>query len=185
MTKVAYLFGVSGSWKTYIAEQLGNDVQVIKVDALRDNAAKRLFPQNRPTGDEWERCAYFLGNPNLPSEFSGILGELRPPLSDDRPLLAEGISLGHDRWRQAFRTALKSQGITITEEAERLFWIHPPPEVVWHNRQHRGRKGQRGESLDEVRQHCDRYHEWVRHHLSCLYEDPDKAIRAIRQFLLP
>ena len=139
MARVAYLIGVSGSWKTYVGKQLQNDVKVIEVDGLRDQAVNRLFFRNKPSGDEWERCDYLLANPKLPSEFRAILSESRVP--DHGPILAEGISLGHDRWRDAFRTALISLGVTIPAQGERLFWIHPPPEVVWHNRLHRDRKG--------------------------------------------
>ena len=185
MGKVAYVFGVSGAWKSYIAEQMEKDVQLIEIDKLRDKAVDRLFPHNRLRGDEWERCARLVAHPNLRSVFTAILAEFWPELSDDRPILAEGISLGHDSWRQAFRRALISKGITITEERERLFWIHPPPEIVWHNRQHRGRKGQRGESLDEVRQHCDWYDERVSHHSGRGYTDVDELVGAIREFFLP
>lgn len=182
MARVAYLIGVSGSWKTFIGKQLPKAVKVIKADSLRDKAVNRLFSHNKPRGDEWERCDHLLGNPGLPGEFSAILSDLQ--LSDDRPILAEGISLGHDRWREAFRTALASVGITIAPQGERLFWIHPPPEVVWHNRLHRDRRGQRAESLDEVRQHCETYHKWVQRHSSFLYKDPDEVTQAIKEFLL-
>jgi len=182
VTKVAYLIGVSGSGKGYIACRLEDDVQVIKADRLRDKAEHRLSIHYSHLPDEWTRCDNLLRRGNAAREFSAILAALRLPLSRDPPLLAEGISLGHDRWREALRTALVCQGITITDE--RVFWIDCNPELVWKYRQERGRKGQRNETVEEVREHRDYYHERVSHHLICRYEDTLEAIRAIRGFLL-
>ena len=182
MTRLACLFGVSGCGKGYIAERFERDVQVIPGDRLRDEAARRLSPQRNGPSDPWKRWDYYLRTFDVPSTFSAILAERRPPLSNDRPVLAEGFNLGHDAWREAFRAALMAQGITISED--RSFWIDPPAALIWKNRQRRGRKAQRKESLETVRQHRDCYREWVSHHSSCRYDDAEQAIQTIREFLL-
>jgi predicted kinase len=183
VTRVAYLFGVSGSGKGHIAEGLEKDVQVIPGDRLRDEAARRLCPEGGGPSDPWKRWDYYLRTFDVPPTFSAILGERRPRLSNNRPILAEGFNLGHDDWREALRAALTARGIAIT--AERIFWIDPPAKVIWENRRRRGRKAQSKESLETVRQHRGCYHQWVSHHVSCRYHDAEEAIRAIREFLLP
>jgi hypothetical protein len=182
VTRVAYLFGVSGSGKGYVAQRLQADVQIIPGDRLRDETARRLSPQGSGPSDPWKGWDHYLRSFDVPSTFSAILGERRPPLSNERPILVEGFHLGHDDWREAFRTALMARGITMS--AERVFWIDPPATVIWENRRRRGRKAQSKESLETVRQHCACYHQWVSHHRSCRYEDAEQTIQAIRGFLL-
>jgi hypothetical protein len=182
MPKVAYLTGASGSWKSYIAQRLQVDARVIEVDRLRDKTESQLLVHYSRFPDEWRRCDNLLRSKKAPSELSAVLAGLQPPLSDERPLLAEGISLGHDGWRKAFRTALVCQGITIIDE--RVFWIDPPAKVLWNNRQGRGREDQRDETLETVREHRDYYAERLSHDLMSRHEDRGEAIRAIREFLL-
>ena len=180
MTKVAYLIGPSGSGKGYIAARVKEDARAIEVDRLRDKAERQLHVHYRRLPDEWRRCDNLLRTKKVPSELSAVLAELQPPLSDERSLLAEGISLGHDCWREAFRTALVCRGITITDE--RVFWVDPPAEVIWRNRQQRGREDQRNETLETVREHRDYYAERLSHDLISRHED---ATEALGQFLLP
>ena len=181
MTKVAYVFGFSGSGKCYIAKTL-QDMQVIEVDDLRDIAARRFSPHDTGLWRKWERRRDLFRTPDITSKFSQILAEHWHELSGERPILAEGFDLGHDDWRKAFRAALELRGITITDE--RKFWIHPPAEVVLKNRRDRDREDQRSETLEDVCQHGNWYHERVSHHSNCRYEDAKEAILAIRQFLV-
>jgi hypothetical protein len=182
MTRVAYLIGVSGSRKGCIAGRLKDDIQVVPGDCVRDRARGRLGGGGSAPHDEWERCDYYLRNFDMVDTFAAVLADLCPELSNDRAVLAEGLNLGHDRWRNALRDALRVRGIAVSEE--QLFWIDPPPRVVLHNRQQRGRTAQRNESLEEVTEHCKYYHERVAHHRSRRYQDADELIRAIREFLL-
>ena len=125
MTKIAYLIGASGSGKGFIAKQLEKDVKLIIVDWLHHRAADRLSRTDVRPWYNWERWDDHLRTLDVVPTFAELLAELWPDLTADRPILAEGVILAHDRWREAFRSALVRRGIPVTDE--RIFWIDPLP----------------------------------------------------------
>lgn len=184
MTKLAYLIGVSGSGKGYIAhrlQRLQEELQVVPCDCVRDMAARVLPRDENAPSDAWARWDWFLRTSDVASALSAVLWKHGPKLADARPVLAEGFDLGHDGFRGALRDALVLQGMTITDE--RVFWIDPAPEAVWEQRQRRARLRQSSESVETVRLHCRWYRERVSYELIQRHEDPQEVIRAIRNFL--
>jgi hypothetical protein len=182
MTNIAYLIGVNGSGKGYIAKQLEEDLQVLTVDWLHHKAADRLSPEDNRPWYNWERWDDHLGALDVVTTFTELFAELWPNLSNARPILAEALILGHHRWRQAFRKALVRRGIEIGDE--RIFWIHPSAKELLKFRQQRGRPDQQAETLEVVTQHRNWFNDRANSDWGSPYEDAEATVRDIRQYLL-
>ena len=181
MPKVGFLIGISGTGKGYVSKSLAKEAEVVEFDGLRDKALARLFPDGRIPSDLWNRWDAALEQHDVSSVISDLFKLNLPALSNDRPLLAEGIDLAHNGVRGAFRAALIARGIEITEE--RVFWLDPPAEVVKAHRGNRGRANQQTESLEAVKQHRQYYAERIGHDVVYRYEASDDLLRVLREFL--
>ncbi len=135
MPKVAYLTGVPGAGKSFIARQVMNQklAQFIIGDEVRRRLIQIMCPNVRPLSvwseGLWDQLEIHC---NVQSAMdAAVNGYVIPNLNPSRPLLLDAYLTSHPGFRIAFSESLKRSGYDVS--GEQLFWIDTPLEQVVAN----------------------------------------------------